>query len=141
MWIKVGEEQYELSTKLGVGRKIEDRFKIPIGQLFGKLTEAQSSELVDIVCIAAGKDDNRKPEDQTFKKAIYEEWDFSDLYGAVQELVVRLMFSGTPEQNETKLERFPVTEAQKNAIRRLLGMPLSTPEMTSDPSDSTGNGS
>lgn len=119
MHIQVSDQQYELSTKLGTLRQIESRFKVPMMQLFGKLSEALTEELVEITAIAAGK-----ANDKAFKDMIYAEWDFADLFGTVQELVARLLFSGTPEQNEAKLAKFPAPEQQKNAIRVLLGMPI-----------------
>lgn len=125
LFIHVGGSEHELSTKLGVGRQIEAKFKVPINQLFGKLDMAETPELVDIVCIAAGK-----ASDKEFRDAIYDEWDYSDLYGTVQDIVARLMFSGTPEQIEAKIARTPGSEAQKNALRELLGLPSPTAPST-----------
>jgi hypothetical protein len=33
------------------------------------------------------------------------------------------MFSGNDEQNEKKIDKFPVGEQQKNAFREMLGLP------------------
>ena len=59
MFIKIGEKEYELSTKLGTAMAIERRFKVPVIQLFGKLSEATTEELVTIVEIAAKKTDDK----------------------------------------------------------------------------------
>lgn len=119
MYIKVGDNSYELSTKLGTGKKIEARFKVPLVQLFGKLDAALSNELTDIIAIAAGTADDR-----AFVAEIDENWDYSDLYGTVQELVLRFQFTGSPEDIERKLAKYPAADGQKNAIRSLLGLPL-----------------
>jgi hypothetical protein len=128
MYITVGENTYELSTKLGTVKKIEDAFGIPMNQLFGKIGEATSTELIKMIALAA------KGDAPTIKKQIEEEWDYLDLFERVQELILRTMFAGTPEQNEKKLAKFPAGEDQKNEIRALLGMPIPTP-----PEDGTGN--
>lgn len=119
MYIKVGDNEYELSTKLGTGKKIEAKFKIPLVQLFGKLGDALSHELTDIIAIAANK-----ANDKEFIAEIDENWDYFDLYNVVQELVVRFQFTGSPEDMERKLAKYPAGEEQKNAIRGLLGLPL-----------------
>lgn len=127
MNITVGENTYELSTKLGTGKKIENHFKLPLVQIFGKLGEALSHELTDIIAIAAGKSG-----DKAFIAEIDDNWDYSDLYGAVQELVLRFQFSGTPEQIEKKLDKYPVGENEKNSLRELLGLPLPIATTTMD---------
>lgn len=129
MFIQIGENEYELSTKLGTAMAIEQKFKVPIIQLFGKLGEATADELVAIVEIAA-----KKTGDKSFRAEMLERFDYLDLFNVVQEIVVRLMFSGTSEQNEAKLAKYPATDEQKNVIRGLLGMPI--PEV---PELSTGN--
>ncbi len=121
MFITVGDNQYELSTKLGIGKKIEAAFRMPIMQVFFKLSEAEVDELIKIVAIAADKQT-----DKQFSADVYEEWDFIDLFNAVQEIVARLLFGGTPEQNEAKLAKFPAPEQQKNWIRGILGLPIPT---------------
>ena len=121
MYITVGETEYELSTKLGIGKKIEEKFKLPIGKIFDNLSNALTEELVAIITIAADK-----VSDAAFRTVVYDNWDYSALYGAVQELVVKLMYSGTPEQNEAKIVKTAASEAQKNALREALGIPIPT---------------
>lgn len=119
MFITIGENQYELSTKLGTGKRIEAKFGQPINKIFGNLDNALTTELVSIITIAANKVDNAP-----FVNEIYDNWDYTDIYASVQELIVRLMYGGTPEQNEAKIEKSAMPEQQKNAIRGLLGIPI-----------------
>ena len=118
MYITVNGVNYELSTKLGTGKKIEARFKKSISEIFGELGSALSDELLDMILIAAGKTG-----DKAFVAEIDENWDFSDLFGAGQELVANLMYSGTPEQVEAKIEKHAGSDEQKNALRKLLRLP------------------
>lgn len=118
MFITVGEREYELSTKLGTAMAIEKRFKLPLTQIFEKIGVAEIPELISILAIAAGK-----VGDADFSAGLSENWDYMDLQTTVQEMLARLMFSGTPEQVEAKLAKFPIPEQQKNVIRGLLGLP------------------
>lgn len=118
MFITIGENEYELSTKLGTSLKIEKKFKLPLTQVFDKISVAEIDELVDILSISAGK-----IHDGNFKEEILDNWDYTDLQCAVQELLSRLMFTGSDEDIETKIEKYPVGEAQKNLIRGVLGLP------------------
>ena len=118
MFITVENNLYKLSTTLGVTRAIEAKYKAPVMQIFPKLNEALTDELVDIVCIAAGKADAKTGDSKDFRQAIFDAWDYTDLLSVVQELVARLMFGGTPEQNEVKLAKFPGNDEIKNADRK-----------------------
>lgn len=129
MFINIGGAEYELSSKLGVAMSIERKFKMPLGQVFEKLETAEIPELVSILAIAAAKTG-----DAAFTAGIEENWDYLDLQLAVQELLTKLMFSGTPEQIEAKIEKYPVPENQKNAMREWLGIPTPAPA-----TPSTGN--
>lgn len=130
MYITAGENSFELSTKLGTAAALELKFKLPIMQIFEKIDVAEIPELSDILAISAGKIN-----DKDFRAALFENWDYLDLQLAVQELIARLMFSGTTEQIEAKLGKFPASVAQKNVIRGLLGIPIPSAPVT----DSTGN--
>ncbi|MDE5946340.1 MAG: hypothetical protein K2G63_03390 [Oscillospiraceae bacterium] len=124
MFIKINGNEYELSTKLGISVKIEKKFKLPLTQVLEKISSAEINELVDIVTISANKIN-----DGNFKKEILDNWDYTDLQSAVQELLARLMFSGDDEEVKTKIEKYPVGEKQKNLIRRMLGI---SPEILSE---------
>lgn len=121
MYIEVNGESYELNTKLKTSRRIEQRFKIPLIQLFPKLSEALTGELIDIISIAADIPDGEVKRE--FVRALGEHWDYAELQMAVQELIARLNFSGTDEEVERKLQRYPLPEEQKDPFRKLLGLP------------------
>lgn len=123
MFIKAGATEYELSTKLGVSLKIEKNFRLPLTQVFDKISVAEIDELIKILAIAADK-----VQDNSFKEQILQNWDYTDLQYTVQELLSKLMFTGTPEEIEEKVNKFPVGETQKNAIRGMLGIPLVSSE-------------
>ncbi|MPW25946.1 hypothetical protein GC105_09100 [Alkalibaculum sp. M08DMB] len=130
MYLEVDEQQFELHSKLGVAKKIEKRFKSTIGQIFGKLDVAEIDELIDILAIATQKEGEELKE---FKNLVIDNFDYGDLNIAVQDYIIELQFSGTPEQNEKKLQKLQLPENQKNEIRKALGLPVHKTE------DSTGN--
>lgn len=118
MFITVGDKEVELSTKLGVAAAIEKKFKMPLTQVFGRIGEAEIPELTGVLSIAAGK-----TSDPSFAGELLDNWDYIELQTSVQLLLAKLMFSGTHEQVESKLEKFPASDEGKNAIRELLGLP------------------
>ena len=118
MYITVGANEYELKTKLATSIKLEQKFKLPLIEIFANSEKAEILELISILAIAGDK-----VNDKDFKEELTEEWDYTDLQNAVQELLTRLMFSGSDEQNEKKIDKFPVGEEQKNAFREMLGLP------------------
>lgn len=121
MYILIGEQEIELNTKLRTVKRIEQAFKMPLVQIFKNLEQATAEELIKILAIAADKMGGEQG--QEFKRAVEEAWDYADLMLAVQELVARLQFSGTPEQVEAKINRFPMPEQSKNMVREMLGLP------------------
>lgn len=123
MFIAIAGTDYELSTKLGISMKIEKYFHLPLMQIFDKISSAEIDELIKILSIAAGKQ-----EDKSFKELLLDNWDYSDLQYTVQELLGKLMFTGTPEEVEAKIEKYPVGEEQKNLMRGLVGIPLKLSE-------------
>lgn len=127
MFIKIGKNEYELSTKLGISLKIEKKFRLPLTQVFDKISAAEIDELVDILSISAGK-----VQDKSFREEILDNWDYTDLQCAVQELLSRLMFTGSDEDIEAKIEKYPVGEAQKNLIRGMLGLPVKSSEQLTE---------
>ncbi len=128
MFININGNDYELSTKLGISLKIEKKFRLPLTQVFEKILSAEIGELVDILAISADKIN-----DGNFKENILENWDYTDLQNAVQELLARLMFSGDDDEVNTKIEKYPVGEKQKNLIRRMLG--ISPPTSSEQPTE------
>lgn len=120
MYINVDGEQVELKTTLGVSRRMEERFKLPLLQIFDKLGTAEINELVELTIIASGK---QGPEAKELAQRIMDCWDYASLMLAVEGLLANLMFCGAPDEVEAKLERFPAGEEQKNAMRGFLGLP------------------
>ena len=127
MFIKVNENEYELSTKLGVSLKLEQRFRLPLTQIFDKIAAADIDELIDIISLSAGK-----LSDKAFRNEILDAWDYTDLQYTVQELIARLMFTGTDYEVEAKVEKYPLGETQKNLIRKMLGIPLKSSEQPTE---------
>lgn len=123
MFIEVGTNTYELKTKLGTSIKLEDKFKMPLMDIFSNIEKAEITELLSILAIASVNADD-KDFVKKFKEDLTDNWDYTDLQSAVQELLTRLMFSGSDEQNEKKIDKFPVGEEQKNAFREMLGLPI-----------------
>lgn len=122
MFITVGNNTYDLQTKLGVSIKIEQKFKQPLTQIFANIDNAEIPEMISILAIAAGKHGDPKVYNE-FEADILDNWDYTDLQLAGTELIVNLLYSGTEEQIEKKLEKFPASEDQKNAFREMLGLP------------------
>lgn len=127
MFIKVADKEYELSTKLGVSLKIEKNFKLPLTQIFDKISVAEIDELIKIISLSANK-----LNDKDFTDELLDNWDYSDLQYAVQELLSKLMFTGTAEEIERKVAKYPVGEDQKNMIREMLGIPLKSSEQPTE---------
>ena len=116
MDVSVGNTDYELSTTLGTARALETKFKMPLGQIFQRIEQADLSELIDVLCVAAANN-------KQLGADILEHWDYTDLQIAVQELLLGIMFSGTDENKEQKIAKLPVSEMEKNAMREMLGLP------------------
>ena len=127
MYIDIDGEHYELFTKLGIALAIEKRFKAPLTSLFDKINTAEVPELLDIIAIAA-----KKEKDSGFKEELLNAWDYTDLLLTVTELIVRMMFAGSADQTESKLEKLSMGETQKNAMRTMLGLPVSTGQQSSE---------
>lgn len=130
MIITAGASHFELNTKLGTVKRIEAAFKLPLIEIFKNIAAAETQEMIKLLAIAADRAGGEPFAE--LRRAIEDNWDYSDLMGAVQELVAKLQFSGTPEQIEAKLERYPADETQKNALRGLLGLPIITPSTGDD---------
>lgn len=119
MNITVNGKSYELKTKLGVAVAIEKAFGISLMHIMQKFDrDADIDELIKIISLAADVSER----DQ-ITKDILDCWDFSDLRLAVNELLLRISFSGTPEEIEQKIDKRGVGEPEKNTIREMLGLP------------------
>lgn len=119
MQITVNGTMYTLSTKLRTAMALEQRFKKPVMVLFGALESVDVTELLDIITIAhSGTQEEKK----TLRAEILESFDYIDIFNAVQEVVIGILFSGSAEGG-AKIDKLPVPEEQKNVIRGLLNLP------------------
>ena len=119
MTINLGDKEYTLKTTLGVAVALEQKFKLTLSQIMDKIGTAEIMELIDILKTSAGKDAG-----EDFSAEALDNLDYTGLMLAVQDLLIELMFSGTPEQNEDKINRlFPGDEQTKNAMREMIGLP------------------
>ena len=125
MFLTIGDTEYTLNTTLGVAENSEKKFQKPLMDLLGYVESAVIPELISIIAIAAGMIGDAK-----LPQVIRDNMDYVELQTAVQELLARMMFSGTPEQVEKKIEKFPGGEGAKNAIRGLLDLPIPTTPST-----------
>lgn len=116
MVLTIGDTDYELNTKLGTSKKLEDKFKMPLMQIFQHIEVAEIPELTGILCVGANGN-------KQLEADIIENWDYAELQIAVQDFLVRLMFSGSDAEKERKIEKLPAGEAEKNAMREMLGLP------------------
>ena len=113
MTINLGAKEYTLKTTLGVAVALEQKFKLTLTQIMDKIGTAEIRELIDILKTSAGKDAG-----EDFSTEVLDNLDYTGLMLAVQDLLIKLMFSGTPEQNEDTISRlFPGDEQTKNAMR------------------------
>lgn len=117
MFITIEETEYELKTTLGVAERLETKFKLPLMDMLGHVEVATIPELISMIAISANMTGDAKLPEQ-----IKDNMDYVDLQTVVQELLARIMFSGTPEAIEKKLDKFPAGEESKNVIRGLLGL-------------------
>lgn len=118
MIIRVGERAYELKTTLGTTRKIEEHYNGSLSDVMQSVDEMTVDQLSVLLSIAAGQGTG----DMELRDAILDNWDYSDLLMAAQGLIARLMYSGTPEQVEAKLDKQGMDEQAKNEMKRLLEM-------------------
>ncbi len=119
MEITIGKKRYKLKTCLGVAVALEKKFKLPLAQIAQKVDKADIMELLAIIEAAADAECRENIEAEAM-----EYWDYSDVQVVTNELLLRLMFSGTPEEVERKLSKHPGTDSQKNEIREALGLPI-----------------
>lgn len=120
MQITIGENTYDISTKLGVAVAIEKEFKQSLVNIMQKFDrDAEIEDLLRIICLGASSDER-----QSIRQNALEHWDFTDLRSTANELLIRLSFSGTSDEVERKLDKREIGEKEKNAIREMLGLPL-----------------
>ena len=121
MFVQIGEKEFELSTNLGVVKQVEGRFKKPLASLLSQLDDATVDEMITILSYGLGG--KQEATEAGFIEAIDNEVDYMTIWEVLQEFIVSMMFSGTPEQKEAKIARSDFGEPQKNVFRRMLGLP------------------
>lgn len=123
--IDVQGVQLQLDTSLRTIQRMETKFRQPMNAIFAKMEDALVVEMLTILTIGSGEQEGSE-----VLEHLRNTLDYSDMVLLLNEYVARLMFSGTPEQNEAKMERMGTPEDQKNALRKVLGMPI--PESSED---------
>lgn len=118
MTITIGKKEYELKTSLSVAVALEKKAGKPLMQIAASLNDAEVEELLDVIKTAADTEDR-----QSIGADALECWGLYNAQLAANELLTRLVFSGTTDQIEKNIEKYPVSEAQKNVIRETLGLP------------------
>jgi len=134
MYLQIGEKEFELSTNLGTVKAIEGKLRMPLMNAFEKIGEATVDEMIELLSFGLGG--KKKAEDAGLIEAIENDMDYATIWEVLQEYIVSMMYSGTPEQKEAKIAKSNFDEPQKNAFRRMLGLqtkdsevpPISTPE-------------
>mgnify|MGYP001060141388 CR=1 FL=1 len=126
MFITVGINEYELSTKLSVAVALEKKFKKPLVEILSKIGQADIPEMISMLQISVGKTN-----DIDFANEIQDNWDYTELSMAAQGLLANLMFGGTPEQQAEKIDKAEMHSAVKNQLRKLLNLPTAVSEGTS----------
>jgi len=122
MLIQIGEKEFDLRTNLGVVKKLEKKFKRPLTTLLAGLEDATVDEMIAILSYGLGEEQAEQAAELV--ASIENEMDYATIWAVLQEFVISLMFSGTPEQKESKIAKSNFDEPQKNAFRGLLGLPL-----------------
>ena len=121
MFIRIGEGEFDLKTNLGTVKRIEERFKMPITGVFSHLGEAHVSEIISLLSFGLGGMERAK--EIGFVAAVEDELDYAGLWEIIQPYIASMIFSGTPERQEEKIEKSDFGEDQKNVFRGLLGLP------------------
>lgn len=137
MHIQIGEKEFELSTHLGTVKAIEGKLKIPLMDAFDKISGATVEEMITLLSLGMGG--RQKAETAEFIEAVETDpdMDYSTIWAVLQEYIVSMMFSGGQERREEKISKSNFDEPQKNAFRRMLGLPIQDSEetTTSTPAD------
>lgn len=117
MLINIGKHEFEINTKLGTAKKIEQKYKSGIMDILSRMGEATINEMLDIIGITAGE---RKAE---IIETAENEMDYIELQTIFTNILSEMSFSGTPEQKEQKIDKLPADDETKNALRLMLGLP------------------
>ena len=122
MTITANGKEYILDTSLQTLERIQDRLSKPAAQIFTSINEMTTAKQISLLCIAAGKEGG-----QTLREDILSDsdnWGMFKITESLEELVAKMLFSGTTEEKERQISKaFGDDEQQKNAVRAMLGLP------------------
>jgi len=126
MFVQIGDKEFELSTNLGTVKAIESKLKMPLMSAFEKIGDATVEEMITLLSFGLGG--RKQAEEEGLVAAIEADMDYATIWAVLQEYIVSMMYSGTPEQKEAKIAKSNFDEQQKNAFRRMLGLPTKDSE-------------
>ncbi|MDR0884721.1 MAG: gene transfer agent family protein [Oscillospiraceae bacterium] len=124
IYLKVNDTQYPLSTTLGTAAALEKEHKLPLPEMFAKISESQIGLLIDV--LACGhKRSGEDADEAAFRAAILEgDLDYHALENETMRFVAQLLFSGTSKEQGEKVDASGLfNENAKNLLRGLLGLP------------------
>ncbi len=104
--IKIGDETYEFSCKLGVTKKIKQKFQKPFNVVIGEISEYDVPELIKFLYAALITEMDYKD----FEKLIYDNLGVMELTEHVILLIKKLQY---PTLSEEEIDK--KLEEQKNA--------------------------
>lgn len=110
MFIKINDEEFELSTKLGTTFKIEKRFKKPYLRVLSGVEDMTASEQVDMLVCGIKEEDKVKK----FKECM-EEVGLGQLSEFLEEFIDGLQYPGltSEEIQEKKLKNLQKQQKMK----------------------------
>ena len=116
MTITVNGIDYQANTSLGMVKKLETFYKMPLTQLLAAVSEYTVEQLLSLLSriVEAGSPD--------FKSALEDQWGYMKLQVTVQKALAEMAFAGTPNEVNEQLEAAIPDENAKNHLRRLLGL-------------------
>lgn len=119
LYIKAGENEYELKTTLGVVKALETKSKKTLNELMAEFAKGATVNEM-LATFRAGLPDS---EYKAFEQDVLDNFDLITIQKHCDEFFIRLCFGGTPEEQEEKIEAFPASVRRKNIMRRALGLP------------------
>ena len=109
MFIKIGDNEYELRTTLGVVKALETKSKKTLNELMAEFAKGASVDEM-LTTLKAGAD---KDAAAALEKDILDNCDLVTIQRMCDEFFIRLCFGGTPEEQEEKIEAFPASPRRR----------------------------
>lgn len=129
MFIELNGKSYQLRHTLGVAKKLEDKFKKTTTEIMAELKNATIDEMTSMLAIAL----EDSSQETALKDDLLDHADLFEVSGYCDELLMRICFGGTPQQQEEKIQAFPASARRKDLMRRVLKLPIpSTSEELSE---------